>query len=145
MCRIFKYIKKGLAKVPFYLSTGAHRRSREKKRACESALVLLFPPLPGGNSASPPHPLNPSTPLLHPANTNTPFIPLENKCLLRTGAGAHLQPAPAEPHEALGLRPGGSRQEGAVGVCSRGGEREGWGVFFWKGAGSELLGDFLLG
>lgn len=34
--------------------------------------------------------------------------------------GAHLQPAPVEPHEALGLQPGEAGQEGAGGLQQRG-------------------------
>lgn len=88
---------------------------------CGSAPELLFPP-PSPRAGHDPLlvtslPPPPPFSLLHPANSNTPAgSHWGNKCLLRA-VGFHLQPAQADPHEALGGRPGevGGRKGGIGG------------------------------
>lgn len=94
------------------------------KRACESAPVLLFPSLPGGN---PPHPspINWTPPpiLLHPANTNTPSSHWKTSVFWgqAQGSTSNLPQWSHMKHLEAGQGKQGRKE---LGFCSRGG---GWG------------------
>lgn len=135
------YIKKGLAKVSFKTSLPPYRcmQALPHKKGRVKVLSFFYFLLSQGVIPPPPPSAEPLRPSAPPCQHQHTLIPLENKCLLRTGAGAHLQPAPVEPHEALGLRPGGSGQEGAGGLQQRvgwGGERS----VFLEGSGVRASG-----
>lgn len=129
----------------FYTSTGARRLDQGYVKVPQCFYVLhsrgAIPPIPQISEINEPPP-RPSAP---PCQHQQALVPLKNKCLLRTGPGVHLQPAPVTPHEGLGPGPGEAEQEGAgvlqPGWGGGGGVAEG----AWEGAGSELEDDLPLG
>lgn len=117
------------------------------KRACESAPVLLFPSLPGGNSLHPqPNPINWTPPpiLLHPANTNTPSSHWKTSVFWgqAQGSTSNLPQWSHMKHLEAGQGKQGRKE---LGFCSRGG---GWRLGaggIWTRARSKLVDDFLWG
>lgn len=130
--------------MPFKSSLQVHAGiyfKRGKKERVK-VLVLLFPPLPGGNSTPPTlhsHHLSPSTPLLHPANTNTPSSHWKTSVFWGQGRGSTSN-LPQSSHMKHLDYSQGKRQEGA-GVLQ---PRWGWGGGL-EGSGVRASGWLSLG